>query len=328
VEATRELTMEDMIVEEDMVVTISNSGYIKRNPITLYQSQRRGGKGKTAMGTKEEDFVSLLFVASTHHTFLFFTNRGKVYWRKVYDIPQAGRQSLGKAIVNLLNFEEGEQLSTVLAVPAFEPGHYVLMATKHGTTKKTDIIAFSRPRAGGIIALDLVEGDELISARITDGTQNVFLTSAMGKSIRFHESDIRPSSRIARGVRGMRLSEGDWIVSMEALRYGATMFAVTENGFGKRTSIDEYPVHKRGGMGVITIKTNQRNGKVVSVLEIQDDDDVMLVTNIGKIIRMQVRGISVISRNTQGVTLIDMEPGERVVSVAGLAEKEEEDESV
>ena len=323
VEATRELTIEDMIVEEDMVVTISNSGYIKRNPITLYQSQRRGGKGKTAMGTKDEDFVSLLFVASTHHTFLFFTNRGKVYWCKVYDIPQAGRQSRGKAIVNLLNFEEGEQLSTVLAVPSFEPGHYVLMATKSGTVKKTDIMAFSRPRAGGIIALDLVEGDELMSVRITDGTQNVFLSSAMGKSIRFHESDIRASSRIARGVRGMRLTAGDHLVGMEALRFGATMFAVTENGFGKRTSIDEYPVHKRGGKGVITIKTTQRNGKVVSVLEAQEDDDLMLVTDIGKIIRMPVGNISVISRNTQGVKLIEMEPGERVVSAASLAEKEE-----
>lgn len=326
VRATRELTMEDMIAEEDMVVTISNSGYIKRNSISLYQSQRRGGKGKTAMGFKDEDFVSLLFVASTHHTFMFFTNRGKVYWCKVYDIPQAGRQSRGKAIVNLLNFEEGEHLSTVLAVPDFEPGHYVLMATKNGTVKKTDLMAFSRPRAGGIIALDLAQGDELIAVRITDGTQNVFLSSALGKSIRFHESDIRPSSRISRGVRGMRLSDGDRIVGMEALRYGATMLAITENGFGKRTSIDEYPVHRRGGMGVITIKTTQRNGKVVSVLEVQDDDDMMLVTDRGKIIRMPVSNISVISRNTQGVKLIDMESGERVVSAAGLAEKEENEE--
>lgn len=324
---TRELTIEDMIVEEDMVVTISNSGYIKRNPLTLYQAQRRGGKGKTAMGTKDEDFVSLLFVASTHHTFLFFTNRGKVYWCKVYDIPQAGRQSRGKAIVNLLNFEEGEQLSTVLAVPEFEPGHYVLMATKGGTVKKTDILAFSRPRAGGIIALDLAKGDELIAVRITDGTQNVFLSSAQGKSIRFHESDVRPSGRIARGVRGMRLAEGDRIVGMEALRFGATMFAVTENGFGKRTSIDEYPLHKRGGMGVITIKTTQRNGLVVSVIEVQDDDDIILVTDSGKIIRTPVSNISVISRNTQGVKIIDMEPGERVVSAASLAEKEEVEES-
>ena len=322
VKETRELTIEDMIVEEDMVVTITNSGYIKRNPITLYQSQRRGGKGKTAMGTKDEDFVSLLFIASTHHTFMFFTNRGKVYWCKVYDIPQAGRQSRGKAIVNLLDFEEGEQLSTVLAVPSYEPGHYVLMATKKGTVKKTDIMAFSRPRAGGIIALGLADNDELIAVRITDGTQNVFMSSALGKSIRFHESDIRPSSRIARGVRGMRLDKSDRIVGMEVLRYDATMFAVTANGFGKRTSLDAYPVHKRGGKGVISIKTSQRNGEVVSDLEVKDDDDIMLVTDRGKIIRIPVGSISVISRNTQGVKLIEMEAGERVVSVAALAEKE------
>jgi DNA gyrase subunit A len=323
VEAARELTIEDMIMEEDMVVTISNSGYIKRNPITLYQSQRRGGKGKKGMGTKDEDFVALMFIASTHHTFLFFTNRGKVYWCKVYDIPQAGRHSRGKAIVNLLNFEEGERLSTVLAVPAFEPGYFVLLCTKNGTVKKTDIMAFSRPRAGGIIALDLVDGDELISARITDGTQNVFIGSAMGKSIRFLESDIRPSGRIARGVRGMRLDADDRIVGMEVMRFGQTLFAVTENGFGKRTSIDEYPIHKRGGKGVITIKTSQRNGMVVSILEVHDDEDIMLVTDRGKIIRMPVSNISVISRNTQGVKLIGMDPGERVMSAACLAEKED-----
>jgi DNA gyrase subunit A len=325
VAATQELTLEDMIAQEDMVVTITNSGYIKRNPITLYQSQRRGGKGKTGMGTKDEDFVSHLFVASTHHSFLFFTNRGKVYWCKVYDIPQASRTSRGKAIVNLLNFEEGEFMTAVLAVPAFEPGYYILMATQNGTVKKTDIMAFSRPRAGGIIALDLAPEDELIKAQITDGTQNVFLASAAGKSIRFHESDIRPSGRISRGVRGMRLDADDRIVGMEAVRYSQTLFAVTENGYGKRTSIDEYPVHKRGGKGVITIKTTQRNGLVVGLLEVQDDQDVMLVTDRGKIIRMPVSNISVISRNTQGVKLIDMETSERVVSAACLAEAEEEE---
>ncbi len=324
VAATQELTIEDMIAEEDMVVTITNSGYIKRNPITLYQSQRRGGKGKTGMGTKEEDFVSHLFIASTHHSFLFFTNRGKVYWCKVYDIPQASRTSRGKAIVNLLNFEEGEHMTTVLAVPAFEPGRYILMATQNGTVKKTDIMAFSRPRAGGIIALELAPEDELIKAQITDGTQNVFLASAAGKSIRFHESDIRASGRISRGVRGMRLEADDRIVGMEVVRYSQTLLTVTENGFGKRTSIDEYPVHKRGGKGVITIKTTLRNGMVVGLMEVQDEQDVMLVTDRGKIIRMPVSNISVISRNTQGVKLIDMEPDERVVSAACLAEAEEE----
>ena len=323
IEKTREITIEDMIVEEDMVVTISKRGYIKRNPITLYKSQRRGGKGKTAMGTKEDDFVEHLFVASTHHTFLFFTNQGRVYWRKVYDMPQAGRMSLGKAIVNLLNFGKDERLTTVLAVPEFEAGYHVLMATKNGVIKKTDLMAFSRPRSGGIIALNLLEGDELIAARITDGTLNVFLGSRMGKSIRFHESNIRPSGRIATGVRGMRLAAGDQIVSAEVLSHGQTLFAVTEHGYGKRTSIDEYPVQKRGGKGVISIKTTERNGLVVAILLVSEDDDLMLMTNIGKLIRMPIGSISVISRNTQGVKVMGMESDERVVGAARLAEKED-----
>ena len=323
VEETREITIEDMIVEEDMVVTISNNGYIKRTPITLYQAQKRGGKGKTGMGTKDEDFVSLLFVASTHHTFLFFTNQGRVYWAKVYDIPQAARQSRGKAIVNLLNFQENERLATVLAVPAFEPGYHVLMATKNGLIKKTELMAYSRPRAGGIIAINIVEGDELISARITDGALNVFMCTAMGKSIRFHESDVRPTGRTAQGVLGMRMDKKDGIVGLEVLSYGQTLFTVTENGFGKRTSIDEYPVQKRGGKGVITIKTSERNGQVVGMLLVDDEDDIMLVTNSGKIIRMAVKDISVISRNTQGVKLISLEPDEQVVAAARLAEKED-----
>jgi DNA gyrase subunit A len=323
VEQTQEISIEDMIVEEDMVVTISKRGYIKRNPITLYRSQRRGGKGKTGMGTKEDDFVEHLFVASTHHTFMFFTNKGKVYWCKVYDIPQAGRMSLGKAIVNLLNFEAGEKLTTVLPVQEFEPGYHVLMATSNGTIKKTDLMAFSRPRVGGIIALNLRADDELISARITDGSLNVFLGSLMGKSIRFHESNIRPSGRTSMGVRGMKLDSGDRIVAMEVLTHGQTLFAVTENGYGKRTSIDEYPVQKRGGKGVISIKTTERNGRVVSILLVDVENDLMLMTNSGKIIRMPIEGISVISRNTQGVKLMGLETDERIVGAARLAEKEE-----
>jgi DNA gyrase subunit A len=319
---TKEISIEDMIVEEDMVVSISRRGYIKRNPITLYRQQRRGGKGKTGMGTKEDDFVEHLFVASTHHTFLFFTNMGKVYWCKVYDIPQAGRVSLGKAIVNLLSFGKDEKLTTVMAVPSFEPGYHILMATKNGLIKKTDLMAYSRPRAGGIIAINLLEGDELITARITDGTHNVFIGSFKGKSIRFHESDVRPSGRVATGVRGMRLAPGDHIVGMEVLTHGQTLFAVTENGYGKRTLIDEYPVQKRGGKGVIAIKTSERNGNVVGILLVEEDDDLMLMTNIGKIIRMPIKGISVISRNTQGVKLMGMDADEKVVGAARLAEKE------
>jgi len=327
VDEAREISVEDMIADEDMVVTISKRGYIKRNPITLYRSQRRGGKGVTAMGTREDDFVERLFVASTHHTFLFFTNLGKVYWCKCYDIPQAGRLSLGKAIVNLLSMEENEKLATVLAVPEFTPGAFVMMATKKGLVKKTDIMAYSRPRSGGIIAINLLEGDELIAARISDGTMNVFLGSAEGKAIRFHESDVRPSGRVASGVRGMKFSEGDHLVAMEVLNYGQTLFAVTENGYGKRTSIDEYPVHKRGGKGVIAIKASPRNGKVVAILVVDEEDDVMIMTTIGKVIRTRIKEISVISRNTQGVRLIgvDADAGERVVGAARLGEKDEEE---
>jgi len=322
VESTKEITIEDMIVEEDMVVTISKTGYIKRNPITLYKKQQRGGKGKMAMGVKDDDFVADLFVASTHHTFLFFTNQGRVYWCKVYDIPQAGRVSRGKAIVNLLNLSNDEKLTTVLAVPKFEPGYHIIMATRSGFIKKTDLMAFSRPRAGGIIGISLVPGDELIAARITDGTRNVFLGSAAGKSIRFHESDVRPSGRVSRGVRGLNLASGDRIVGMEVLSHGQTLFAATENGYGKRTSIDEYPLQRRGGKGVITIKTSERNGKVVSIILVDEQDDLMLMTGSGKLIRISVSGISVISRNTQGVKLIGMEFGEKVVGVARLAEKD------
>jgi DNA gyrase subunit A len=319
-----DISIEDMIVEEDMVVTISHAGYIKRNPITLYDSQRRGGKGKTGMAMKEEDFVDRLFVASTHDTFLFFTNLGRVYWRKVHELPQAGRVARGKAIVNLLALGEGEKLATVLPVRSFDPGETVIFVTKSGLVKKTDIMAYSRPRAGGIIAVNLVPGDELVAARITDGTQNVFLGSKHGKSIRFHESNVRPTGRASQGVRGVRLEEGDHIVGMEVLTDGGTLMTVTENGYGKRTSIDQYPVQNRGGKGVITIKTTERNGMVIAVLLVTDDDDLMLMTDRGKIIRMPVKDISVIGRNTQGVRLIAMEAGERVASAARLAEKDVE----
>jgi DNA gyrase subunit A len=322
VSETEELTIEDMIVEEDMVVTISHAGYIKRNPVTLYNSQRRGGKGKTGVGIREEDFVDRLFVASTHDTFMFFTNSGRVYWRKVHELPQAGRMARGKAIVNLLSLDRGEKVATVLAVRSFEPGFTVFMATKLGLIKKTDLLAYSRPRGDGIIALNLVSGDELIAARITDGTQNVFLGSKKGKSIRFHESNVRPTGRVSQGVRGMNLADGDYLVGMEVLTDGKTLLAITANGYGKRTSIDEYPVQKRGGKGVITIKTTERNGMVMAILLVTDEDDLMLVSDRGKIIRMSVKDVSVIGRNTQGVRLIAMAPGERVASAASLAEKD------
>jgi DNA gyrase subunit A len=328
VPASREITLADMIAEEDMAVTITRSGYIKRTPISLYESQRRGGKGKTAMGTKDEDFVEHLFVASTHHTFMFFTNRGKVYWSKVYDIPQSSRMSRGKAIVNMLAFEADEKLTTVLAVPEYEPGKYLLMATRKGFVKKTDLMAYSRQRANGLIAISLVEGDELISTRVTDGTLNVFLSTACGQSIRFHEADIRPTGRSARGVKGTTLRREDHVVGMEVLTHGQTLVTVTEHGYGKRTSIDEYPVRRRGGKGIITIKTSARNGKVVGILLVEEDDDLMLMTDGGKLIRMPVGGISIIGRNTQGVKLIGMDANERVIGAARLLEPEPTDESL
>ncbi len=327
-EASRTINIEDMIAEEDMVVTVSRHGYIKRNPISLYRKQLRGGKGITAMGTKEDDFVNRLFIASTHHTFLFFTNRGKVYWRKVYEIPQAGRASRGTAMVNLLNLGEGEMPTTVLDVPQFEPGYYVLMATRNGLVKKTDLMAYSRPRTAGIIALGLADEDELIAARITDGSWNVFLGSAGGKSVRFLESEVRATGRISRGVRGIRLDPGDQLVSMEVLSHGKTLFTITENGYGKRTSIDEYPIKKRGGKGVITIKTTNRNGLVVAILLVEDEDDVMIMTDAGKIIRISVSNVSVISRNTQGVKLIGLDENEQVTGAARLAEPAEKSESI
>ena len=327
VEEAQDLQLEDLIVEEDMVVTISHTGYIKRNAISLYRSQRRGGRGKTGMTTKEEDFVEHLFIASTHSYLLFFTDAGKVYWLKVHEVPQGGRMSRGKAIVNLLNLSGGEKITGILPVRNFEEGKNILMATKQGVIKKTDLMAYSNPRTGGIIALTLDPGDELISACLTDGTKEVLLSTRDGKAIRFKEEDARALGRTARGVRGITLEEGDGLVAMEIVspqNQGASILSVTENGYGKKTVINEYPLQSRGGKGVITIKTSARNGKMLGVQQITEQDDVMLITDKGKIIRLRGGEISVIGRNTQGVKLIELEPGEKVMALARLAEKDEE----
>ncbi len=321
IEATGEISLEDMIAEEEMVVTVSHSGYIKRNSSSLYRAQRRGGKGKTGMETREEDFVEHLFVASTHSYFLFFTNQGRLYWRKVHEIPQAGRLSRGKAIVNLLALEPGERVATILPVRQFDEGRHVLMVTRQGIVKKTSLTEFSRPRAGGIRALNIDEDDELIAARLTFGDQNVILSSRQGKAIRFAEDGVRDMGRIARGIIGMRLTEGDAVVGVDIVSAG-TLLTVTSKGFGKRSRLDEYRLTGRGGLGIITIKTGGRNGDVVGVLQVADDDEIMLMTDRGKIIRMAVSGIPVVGRNTMGVTLMDMEEPEHVVGVARLAEKE------
>jgi DNA gyrase subunit A len=327
IEEVQEIKLEDLIVEEDMVVTISHTGYIKRNAISLYRSQRRGGRGKMGMTTKEEDFVEHLFIASTLSYILFFTDAGKVYWLKVHEIPQAGRMTRGKAIVNLLNLSGNEKITAILPVRAFEEGKYVLMATKQGVIKKTDLMSYSHPRLGGIIALSLDEKDQLISACLTDGTKEVLLSSREGKAIHFVEGDVRDMGRAARGVKAITLGKDDFLVSMDILSPGAvgsSILSATENGFGKRSPIEDYRLQSRGGKGIITVKTTARNGKLVGTQQITDQDEVMLITDRGKIIRLRCGEIRLSSRNTQGVKLIELESGERVMAVARLAEREEE----
>jgi DNA gyrase subunit A len=315
-----QIDVEDLIAEEDMVVTISHDGYIKRNPISLYRAQRRGGKGLTGARPKEEDFVELLFVASSHDYLLFFTNKGRVYWKKVHEVPEAGRMSRGKAIVNLLELQKGERVATTLAVRTFGEDKYVVMATKDGLVKKTELKAYANPRTGGIVAIKINEEDELIGVRVSGGSQDIFLTTRQGKSIRFHEDEIREMGRVAAGNIGIRMESGDQVVGMEVLDEGATILTVTENGFGKRTHTEEYRVQGRGGKGILTIKTTQRNGPVVYACQVTDPDELMIITEQGKIIRLKVADISVIGRNTQGVKLIDLAEGEKVVAVAKVIE--------
>jgi len=323
IEEDTEISLEDMIVEEDMVVTITHSGYIKRNSISLYRSQRRGGKGKIGTTTNDTDFVEHLFVASTREFMLFFTDKGKVFWRKVYEIPQAGRVSRGKAIVNLLNLGSDENISAILPVREFKDNKYVTMATRNGIIKKTPLTAYSNPRVNGIIAINIDEGDRLISVRLTDGTQDIFLGTKSGKSIRFKEAQIRSMGRVTRGVKGIKLAKDDELIGMEIINNDTAILAVTENGFGKRTKGSEYRAQGRGGAGVITIKATQRNGSVVAIKQVTDQDDLMLITDRGKIIRISAKGISIIGRNTQGVTLIDVDKEEKVVGVARLADDEQ-----
>jgi len=322
VAASNDIELEDMIAEEEMVVTISHAGYIKRSPISLYRSQRRGGKGVKGMTPKDEDFVESLFIASTHSYMLVFTAKGRLYWIKVHELPQGGRATRGKAIVNLLNIEPGDHVATVLAVREFSEGREVVMATQNGIIKKTDLMAFSRPRAGGIIAININPEDHLVAARLTDGEMEIFLATQGGQAIRFRETDVRSMGRTAAGVKGIDLADGDQVVAMEAVAGAPSLLTVTENGFGKRTQIDEYPLQHRGGKGVITIKTTERNGSVVGALLVGDDDDVMLITDQGKIIRTNIADLRIIGRNTQGVKLIGMDQDERLVGVASLAESD------
>ncbi len=320
---TKDLRLEDLIVDEEMVVTVSHTGYIKRNPISLYRTQRRGGRGKVGMGTKEEDFVSMLFIASMHTYVLFFSDQGKVYWLKVHELPEAGRASKGRAIVNLLSLSPGETIASILPVREFMEGRFVMTATALGVIKKTDLMEYSRPRAGGIIAMGLNEGDRLIATALTTGQDEVSLSTRRGMSIRFHEEDARPMGRAAVGVRGIDLEEGDVVVGMEILKPQGTLLSVTEHGYGKRTAVEEYRSQSRGGKGVIALKVTEKTGPVVGVSQVAVTDEVMLVTDGGKIIRLGMGDLRVIGRNTQGVRLIGLAENERVVSIARLAEKEE-----
>ena len=327
VDETAELSVEDLITEEDMVVTISNEGYIKRNPVSLYRAQRRGGKGKTAMTTKEEDFVAQLMTASTHDYLLFFSNRGRVFRKKVYEIPQAGRAARGKALVNLLPVEKGERISATLAVREFTEGRHIVMATKNGLVKKTPLTDYAHIRANGIIAIKLEEGDDLMAVRVSNGEQEILLASSGGKAIRFSETEVRPMGRATRGVTGMRLPAGDQVIAMTLVAEGASLLSVSENGFGKRTPMSEYPRQKRAGQGVFTLKTGGRNGAMVAALQVTDDDQVMLMTDTGRLVRIRMDGVSLIGRNTQGVKLIECSPEEKVVGAVRVAERQGEDEN-
>ncbi|MEW6087018.1 MAG: DNA gyrase subunit A [bacterium] len=320
IEEEGDFTIEDLIAEEDMAITISHTGYIKRQPVSGFTKQRRGGRGKTGMLTKEEDFVEHLFIASTHHYILFFTNIGKVHWIKVHEIPQAGRTAKGKAIINMLSLTPGERVTAFIPVKEFTPEKFLVMVTKDGTIKKTNLDAYSNPRQGGIIAITLDKDDELIEVLETTGREELVIATKQGKAVRFNEEKVRPMGRSAHGVRGVSLSKGDVVVSALVARPKITILTVTENGYGKRTDIDEYRLTNRGGKGVINIKPTARNGNVVGVKESTDTDELMIITSHGLIIRMPVEGINSISRNTQGVRLIRLEEGDKVQSIACIQE--------
>lgn len=310
-----DLTIEDLITEENVVVTLSHQGYVKYQPVSAYQAQRRGGKGKSATNVKDEDFIEKLIIASTHDTLLCFSNHGKLYWLKAYQLPLASRIARGRPIINILPLAKDEAINAMLPVRDFLEGYFVFMATKHGTVKKVSLDAFSRPRSSGIIAVDLDENDRLVGVDITDGSKDIMLFSDAGKVIRFDENLIRPMGRTARGVRGIRLAEGQSVISLVVAKTEGTILTATENGYGKRTEVDEYRITGRGGQGVISIQVSERNGKVVRALQVAESDQAMLITDKGTLVRFRVSELSIIGRNTQGVRLINVSTGESVVGM-------------
>lgn len=322
-----EITIEDLIADEDMVVTISHAGYIKRMPVTTYRKQRRGGIGVIGMGTKEEDFVEQVFIASTHDYILFFTDKGKCYWLKVFEIPQESRTSRGKAIVNLIEIQPGEKITAFVPVKDFDNQHYVFMFTRNGIVKKTELSAYSRPMSRGIIAINLDDNDSLIEAKLTDGNQDIIIVTHDGMSICFPESDVRDMGRTARGVKGVNLRKGDYVVGAEIARNDTTLLIVTEKGYGKRTGVSEYRIQKRGGKGIIAIRTSIRNGAVIGIKSVIDDDELIIMTVGGMVIRLPIKDIRTIGRNTQGVRLIALHPDDTVTDIAKILASEKEDES-
>ncbi len=327
VRETQEFTAEDLIADEEMVVTISHRSYIKRTPLTIYRSQRRGGKGRTGMATRENDFVSQLYIASTHSYFLVFSNKGRVFWLRVHEIPVGSPTAQGKAIVNLVQLGPEEKVTTILPVKEFVSGLSLVMATRRGVIKKTDLMNFQRPRGGGIIALSLDAADELVGAALSEADQSILMGTRQGKIIRFPAAEVRDMGRGARGVKGMRIGPEDEVVGMEVLQPEGTILTVTERGFGKRTNPAKYPEHHRGGQGVLGLNITKRTGQVMGILQVSADDEVMLVTDGGKILRLAARGISLIGRVTQGVKLMDAEAEERVVSLAKVAEQTDDPEA-
>ena len=323
--STHDLSMEDLIAPADMVVTLSHSGYIKSQPLDDYHAQKRGGRGKQATGTKEDDFIDNLFIANTHDYILCFSSRGRVYWIKVYSVPQGGRSARGKPIVNLVQLEQGEKINAILPVKAFDENRYIFMATSFGTVKKTPLSEFSRPRASGIIAVGLDESDYLIGVALTEGKHDVMLFSDAGKAVRFDENDVRPMGRGARGVRGMKLGKGQKVISLlVAESEELAVLTATENGYGKRTPISEYTRHGRGTQGMIAIKTSERNGKVVAARLVRQDDEIMLITTGGVLIRTRVKEVREMSRSTQGVTLINLDKGEKLAGLERVVETDGE----
>ena len=313
-----DLATEDLIEPQDVVVTLSHAGYAKSQPLTEYQTQRRGGRGKTATTVKDEDYIEKLFVAHTHDTLLCFSNRGRVYWLRVFELPQAGRGARGKPLVNLMPLEEGERINALLPIKQFDDEHFVFMATSHGTVKKTPLSAYSRPRPSGIIAVDLRDGDRLVGVGLTDGKRDIILCSSGGKAIRFNEDEVRAMGRDATGVRGIRLGEGQEVISLVVVGEGLILTA-SENGYGKLTPLEDFPSHGRGGQGVIALQTTDRNGATVAALQVQGEDEIMMISSGGTLVRTGVAEISIVGRNTQGVRLIRLEEGERLVSVEGIA---------